>query len=112
MRVFAAFLIAPALALADQGVAYAFAGWACAHQQEMVPHAVHAVFLVATLATVFFAWTESRAALREVRPAQVAGFSVQRHDALAICGLALAILSATVIVALWIPQWVLSPCFG
>ena len=112
MRIFAAFLIAPLLALADQSVAYAFAGWSCAHQHEMLPHGVHAVFLALAIATAFFAWTESRAALREVRPAREAGFSVQRHDVLAICGLAVAVLSATVIVALWIPQWVLSPCFG
>jgi len=110
MRIFAAFLIAPFLALADQSVAYAFAGWACAHQHEALPHGVHAVFLALTLLTVFLAWTESRAGLREVRPD--AGFSVHRHDMLAVCGLAIGVLSAVTIVALWIPQWVLSPCFG
>lgn len=110
MRVFAAFIVAPFLALMDQSVAYAFAGWACAHQQEAVPHAVHAVFLVAVLAATFFAWTTARAALPAMR--EEAGFSVHRHDMLAACALALGALSAAVIVALWIPQFVLSPCFG
>ena len=110
MRVFTAFLIAPLLALADQGAAYVFAGWACAHQQEAVPHAVHAVFLVATLAATFFAWTRARAALPTLREAE--GFSVHRHDTMALCALAIGALSALVVVALWIPQWVLSPCFG
>ena len=110
MRVFLAFLIAPLLALADQSIAYAFAGWACAHQQEGVPHAVHAIFLVATLAATFLAWTTARAALPALR--EGAGFSVHRHDMMATCALALGLLSAAVIVALWIPQWVLSPCFA
>ena len=110
MRVFAAFLIAPFLALVDQSVAYAFAGWACAHQQEAVPHAVHAVFLLAVLVATFFAWTAARAALPTLR--EEAGFSVHRHDVMAMCAVALGALSAAVIVALWIPQWVLSPCFG
>ena len=110
MRVFAAFLVAPFLALADQSVAYAFAGWACAHQHEAVPHAVHAIFLAATLAATFFAWTTARAGLATIR--EEAGFTVQRHDVMATCALALGALSSVVIVALWIPQWVLSPCFG
>ncbi len=109
MRVFAAFLIAPFLALMDQSVAYAFAGWACAHQQEAVPHAVHAVFLVAVVVATYFAWTTSREALATVEETR---FSVHRHSMLALCALALGALSALVIVALWIPQWVLSPCFG
>lgn len=109
-RVWPALLLAPLLALADQGAAYALAGWSCAHPHHFVPHAVHAVFLAAILAVTFLAWPAARPGLTGLR--EEAGFSVHRHDGLAVSAVALGALSALVVLALWIPQWMLSPCFG
>ena len=110
MRVWPGLLLAPLLALADQSVAYVLAGWSCAHGHAAVPHGVHALFLVATLAATALAWTAARTAFEATR---VEGpFSVHRRDAMALCSLAVGAYSAAVVVALWIPQWMLSPCFG
>jgi hypothetical protein len=110
MRTWPALLLAPLLALADQSVAYMLAGWTCAHGHETVGHAVHAIFLVAILATTALAWTTARTGFDATREA--AGFSVNRHDSMALCALALGVLSAMIVVAMWIPQWMLSPCYG
>ena len=110
MRIVLALLLAPALALADQVAAYVLAGWTCAHQGSLTPHVVHGVFLVAVLAATALAWTAARSGFAATR--ESAGFSVHRHDMMALSGLALGVLSALIIVAMWIPQWVLSPCLG
>jgi hypothetical protein len=110
MRVGFALLIAPLLALADQSVAYALAGWTCAHGHEVVAHATHALFLAATVAATAFAWTAARTAFDATRTE--GPFSTHRHDAMALCALALGAYSAVVIVSMWIPQWMLSPCSG
>ena len=108
MRIWLALLLAPILALADQSIAYAVAGWACAHQHPYAPHFVHAAFLVAVLAATLAAgtlWRDTRGAAGTDDPA--AG----RHF---LAGLALAsgALSALVIAAMWYPAWVLSPCYS
>ena len=65
MRIWLALLLAPILALADQSVAYAISGWACAHQQPLATHAVHLVLLLAVLASTGLA----AQAWRATRPA-------------------------------------------
>jgi hypothetical protein len=110
MRTWPALLLAPLLVLADQAIAYALAGWSCAHQHAIVAHVIHALFLAAVLAMTALAWTDARTGFAATR--ESAGFSVHRHDVMAVGALAVGALSAVIIVAMWIPQWVLSPCFG
>jgi hypothetical protein len=103
-------VLAPLLALSDQGVAYALAGWSCAHQQAVLPHVAHAAFLAAIVAMILLDWPAARAGLHG--PREQAGFSTQRHGFVAVAAVALGALSAAIVVAMWIPQWVLSPCFA
>jgi hypothetical protein len=105
MATWAALILAPLFALADQGVAYALAPWSCAHQDTVAGHAVHALFLVATLATL-------AGALRARHAPNHASNGTHRHEFLALVGVLTAALCAAVIVAMWVPQWVLSPCFA
>ena len=105
MRIWFALLLAPVLALTDQSVAYATAGWACAHQHPAVVHGIHVVFLVAIVAGTVAAWQYWRATPQRAEPA------ASRHF---LAGIAAAsgALSALVILAMWIPNWMLSPCFN
>ena len=105
MRIWFALLLAPVLALTDQSVAYATAGWACTHQHAAVVHGVHAVFLAAILAGTLAAWRHWRATPARAEPL------ASRHF---LAGLATAsgALSSLVVLAMWIPNWMLSPCFN
>ena len=106
MRIWLALLAAPILMLADQSIAYGTAGWSCAQQNLIALHALHALFLAVTLAFAVIAWLHWRATV----PAGNETHSV-RHF---LAGLATAsgAFSALVIAAMWIPNWVLSPCLG
>lgn len=101
---------APLLALGDQSVAYAFAPYGCSHQHLAGPQAVHLAFLVATLVCAWLAWTGAGPALRALRNDE--GGSTQRHDLFAVLAFLMAVFSAAIVVALWIPHLFLSPCFG
>src|SRR5204863_8572883 len=61
MRIWFALLAAPLLALADQAIAYATAGWGCANQNVLAMQLVHAGFLAAVLAGTVAAWRKWRA---------------------------------------------------
>jgi hypothetical protein len=106
MRIWFALLVAPMMALADQGISYAAAGWTCARQNAFVGHAVHAIFFAGAVTAALLAWQlwlETRASADE--------HTASRHF-LAGIGIASAALAAAVIAAMWIPNWVLSPCFN
>ena len=108
MRIWFALLAAPILALTDQSIAYAMTGWACAHQQAVALHGVHLVFFAASVAGTIAAWGLWRAtSLSQTRSETLA----RRHF---LAGLATAsgALSALAIAAMWIPNWVLSPCLS
>jgi len=105
MRIWFALLVAPMLALADQSVSYAAAGWTCARANGFVGHGVHALFLAGTITAAVLGWRlwlETRVAAPDERTAS-------RHF-LAGVGIASAVLASAVIVAMWIPHWMLSPC--
>ena len=110
MRTWPGIILAPMLALADQSVAYALVQFGCAYQQSGTLQLVHAAFLVATLATLVPAWP---GAMRpKVADRALPGDTHDRHHFMSVVSLMVASLSALIIVALWIPQWVLSPCFA
>jgi hypothetical protein len=110
MKSWPALLLAPSLVLLDQSVVYMLAGWSCASQNQGIAHAVHAAFLVAVLATLIPSWRWHR--LANTGSTRIEGESRTRIAFSALIGLLVGILSAAVIVAMWIPQWVLSPCYG
>jgi len=110
MRTWPGIVLAPLLALADQSVAYALVEYGCHAQQYSTLQLVHVVFLLGALATLIPAWP---GAMRpKVADRALPGDSHDRHHFMSMVSLMVASLSALAIVALWIPQWVLSPCFG
>ena len=104
MRIWIPLLLAPALALADQFAAFATVAWSCAHERAIAIHAIHAVFLLATAASLAPAW-RARGASRGR-----AGEAAQRQHFLAGLALASAALSVLVIAAMWLTAWVIAPC--
>ena len=106
MRVWFALFAAPVLALTDQSVSFALAGWACAHQWAIAPHVVHMVSLAAAVMATFFAMQLWRATV----PAKTVDETLARRHFLAGLATASGALSAAAIAAMWIPNWMLSPC--
>jgi hypothetical protein len=104
MRIWPALLLAPTLALADQVVAFAAVGWTCAHARPIFLHAIHALFLVATAATLAPAWQAWGASRGR------ADAAAQRRHFLAALAIASAALSALVIAAMWLTTWFIPPC--
>ena len=108
MRTWFALLVAPLLALADQSVAYATVGWSCAHQQTLMVHAVHGVFLVAIVIGTLVAWQ----LWRETRPVRAQGEEPARRHFMAGLAAASGALSALVVAAMWLPVWILGLCLS
>jgi hypothetical protein len=108
MRTWYALLVAPMLVLLDQGIAYATAGWACANQSVAAMQIVHALFFTAVIAGVVLAAGQWRAA----RGAATADDALAAHRFLAGLALASAAFSSIVILALWIPTWILAACLS
>jgi len=108
MRTWFGLLGAPLLALADQSVSYATVGWSCAHQQTLVMHAIHGVFLALTVIGTLVAgqlW-------RETRPLRAQAEEPARRHFMAGLAAASGTLSALVVGAMWLPVWVLGPCLN
>ena len=108
MRIWFALLVAPMLALTDQSVAYAMTDWACAHQRAFAMHGVHVLLLAATVAGTIAAWGLWRA----TSPSKTRNEALARRHFLAGLATASGALSAVAIAAMWIPNWVLSPCLA
>jgi hypothetical protein len=108
MRTWFALLVAPMLALADQSIAYAMSGWACAHQHLLPMHVLHATFLTAAFVGTVASWRLARATV-PAGPDDAARTRRRFAAGLAAGSGAIAVLT---IAALWVPNWVLSPCFG
>jgi hypothetical protein len=106
MRTWFALFVAPLAALADQSIAFAAVGWACAHQLPIAVHTVHAVFLIITAGATAAAWHVWRAA----QPTKSRDGTMARQHFMAGLASALGALSAAAIIAMWIPAWVIAPC--
>ena len=104
MRIWLPLLLAPALALADQVIAYAAVGWSCAHERAVVIHAIHVSFLVATAASLVPAWRVWRATRGR------ADETAQRQHFLGGLAIASAALSVLAVAAMWLTTWVIGPC--
>lgn len=103
-RILLALVGAPLLALLDQSTAFAIVSWSCAHGNTVVLHAVHGLFLAATVTTGLFAFSTWRSTISAApRP--------QAHF-LAGMATATAALSVLAIAAMWMPVWMISSCIA
>jgi hypothetical protein len=111
MSVWPALLLSPMLALAEQSIVYALSTPACQTQREAWLHAVPLLFIALTLCLTAIAWAEARRQQRLLpNTASDADGGHVRHLLFACMAVASGALSSLVILAMWIPQWVLSPC--
>lgn len=109
MTIWLGLIVAPLFALADQTIAFALVGPACARQSVALLHVSHAIFLALAIVAVVFAWRRWRATT-----AVAAGggeHPVQIHF-LAGVATAIAALSAAAIGAMWLAPWLISPCLA
>ena len=109
MRVWPAFL-APLVALLDQSVAYSLVPWACATQNAHAIDGVHFVFLAAVVVATLPAWADARRYRATMSPND-AGEAGGRLRMMSVVAALSGALAALVIVAMWVTQWFLSPCF-
>jgi len=105
MAIWLALLVAPTLALADQCVALSMTVWACRGQHLLALHLVHLPFALATAVATVLAWQRWRETA-----APSAGDATARSHFIAGMAIGVAALSLLVIVTMWAPTWLLSPC--
>ena len=118
-----ALLLAPLITLGQLSIAYALVSPACASQDRSSLHAVAAVSLLLVLAMTALAWRDWRgpgpapgADARRPTPLPAVTRSEsadagERPHFVAQVAVLVGALSALVSVALWLPVWVLSPCY-
>jgi hypothetical protein len=103
-----AMLGAPAVALADASIAYALVMPSCSRQNAI---ALHGVALASLVLCILLTWPAALNWRREAAAGRA------RNDAAGARALMLAqvatmagLLSTLVVLAEWLPQWILSPC--
>jgi len=129
MPIWPALFVAPSLALTHLSVAFALVTPACAGQQIGWLHGTSAAFLAATSVMTVMAFVEARRRAASLSGAGSMGngestggstrtFAVvadsdsgdaRPHFTARVASLT-GLLSCLVIVGIWIPQWLLSPC--
>ncbi len=119
-----ALLLAPTVALTELSLVYAMVTPSCALQDRSGLHGVAAVCLVVVLGLTVMAWHAWRRAVREPVHAQPRGepapravtaadgdSAAQRPNFVALMAVLVGGLSVLVCGALWVPIWMLSPCY-
>lgn len=101
-------LVPPAAFLLNLELAYALVPTACGTSSVMIVHLVHAICLLLALAGGLVAWRTWKA-VGAGWPGEEGG-RVARSQFMAGSGVLGSGLFALVIVAQWIPSFVLSPC--
>jgi hypothetical protein len=104
----AGLLLAPAAFLLNLEVAYALVPTACSTGTRLLVHVVHLVCLLLAAAGDLIAWRSWRST-GETWPGG-AGGRLSRSRFMAGVGLLLSLFIVMVIVAQWIPSFVLNPC--
>ncbi|HEX2540213.1 MAG TPA: hypothetical protein VHM00_03920 [Caldimonas sp.] len=110
-----ALLLAPLLATGHVSLAYALVSPSCARQDSLVLHALSALSLLLTAAMTAQAWRHWSAitASTEHRPGVTwsdGSDAGAQSGFIALVATLAGALSALVVVAAWIPMWVLPPC--
>jgi hypothetical protein len=106
MAIWFALLVAPIVALVDQGVALSMTAWACRGQHGVALHVLHVGFALVTATATLLAWR----AWRETPDHEEASEATARRRFFAGMAIGASALSLLVIVTMWIPTWVLSSC--
>jgi len=115
MTVWPALLLAPLLALGHLSLAYALVTPSCARQDGLTLHGLAVLSLLASLFMTWLAWRT----WRRLPPPDEASSRVSHADAshadrrqpfLALVATLTGALSTLVIVAMWLPVWLLPPC--
>jgi hypothetical protein len=101
-------LIAPIAFLINLEVAYALVPTACASRNELPVHLVHLACLLLTLYGLLTAWRCWKAA--GATWPRTEGDPLARSRFMAGTGLLVSAMFGLVIVAQWIPSFVLDPC--
>jgi cytochrome c biogenesis factor len=104
----AGLLLAPTAFLLNLGLAYGLVPTACSHHNRLLPHLVHAICFLIAATGGFFALRSWRAC-GETWPGDEGG-TVGRSRFMAGLGLLLSLMFVLVILAQWIPSFVLDPC--
>lgn len=110
MNVALPLLLAPLLALAQQSVTYALVAPACASQRGAWLHAVSAAFVLATALLTLMAAREVQRTDDAVLATRGPDATFRRRHLVAWLATGIAALSTLVCLAMWWPQWLLSPC--
>jgi hypothetical protein len=108
MRNWPALIVAPLLALAGQGINYALVATACRRDDLALLHAVSGITLMLVLGCTVLAlrnWYLQRTG--KSLPGDARG---TRNHFMAVSGTLIGLLSAIVVIAFWLPQWIVSPC--
>lgn len=105
-----ALLLAPSIALANAGIAYAIVSPSCSQQENSTLHVLSICSLLACLLVTWGAALNWQGARALAGPAEQPAASRHRFlsQVATLCGL----LSALVVAAEWLPIWMVSPCNG
>lgn len=110
MMNWAALLVAPSLALTNLSITYALVTPACSRQDKSALHMVSAVILVVCLLLTWQAWRNwYRQGALEGRPSDD---PATNSRFVALVAALVGSLSSLVVLAMWFPNWVLSPCLS
>ena len=117
MRTWLALILAPLLVLAQQSATYALATPSCRQQTTLGIHTVAGITLLVVLVFTALAWSAWRdTALPSDPPPGAAERSdvraLRRRRFVAAMAVAVGALSALVALMMWVPVWLLSPCFA
>jgi hypothetical protein len=112
MPIWPALLVAPSLSLADVSIAFALVTPACAAQDTAWLHVSSVGFLALSLLFTAMAAAEARRRARSATQGSGADSDLDsvRPYFTARVAVLVGLLSSLVIVGVWIPQWLLSPC--
>ena len=105
MQSWVGLILSPLLVLVDQHTGYTLVEWTCSGHARIFPHALHFAFFILTAGLTLLAWSDGRP-LR-FGPGDAV---LDNRGFLALVSVLTGALAGLVIVALWFPQWVVSPC--
>jgi hypothetical protein len=118
-----ALLLAPLVVLGQLSIAYSLVTPSCAGQDRSTLHAVAALSLLLVLAMTALAWRGWRrdaGSVGAVEGRSAAPLAITRADGdaagerprfIALVSVIVGALSTLVCMALWVPIWLLSPCY-
>jgi hypothetical protein len=103
-----ALFVAPSVALANASLAYALVTPGCSRQNTLT---LHLVSLASLLLCLALTWPAARnlARRRGNPPAAGDAAAARRHFIAQVATMA-GVLSTLVVLAEWLPQWIVSPC--